>query len=189
MKKKHDILVLNRNFVPIHIISWQKAMSLIIQDSARSLDRDVIAYDFSDWLLFSEKDNDYAKVATVRYNIAVPEIVVLKKYDRLPTRDVKYSRQTLFERDGHICGYCGMEFDKKHLTIDHITPRAQGGKTTWANTISACFQCNNKKADKTPEQAGMPLKYKPRKPGWFSPLTHIKPDHPCKSWFKFMSKV
>lgn len=190
MKKKTDVLVLNKKGDPIHIIDWQKAMSLMFQESVKSYDRDFIQYCYKDWLVFSEMcSDDYPTVGTVSGKIIIPEIVILQKYDRLPTRDVKYSRQTLFERDHFTCAYCGGVYDKKKLTIDHILPRAQGGKTTWMNTITACFTCNNVKADKTPEQSNMHLRYKPRKPAWFSPLSHIKPDHPCKSWRTFMNKV
>lgn len=190
MKKKPDILVLNKSFVPIHIIEWQKCMSLIVQGAARALDRDLVAYDFDDWTRFSDSNaNDYPTVGTVTCKIAIPEIIILRKYDRLPTRDVKYSRQSLFQRDKYTCGYCGKIFDRKELTVDHILPRAHGGKTTWQNTITACFPCNSVKADKTPELAKMPLKFKPKKPAWFSPLTDLKPDHPCKSWRKFMFRT
>ena len=185
-RKKPDVLVLNKNFIPIHIIEWGKAMSLIIQDNARAMDRDFVTYEFNDWLSFSEmNENEYPHVATVSRKIALPEIIILRKYDRLPIRDVKYSRQTLFQRDNHTCAYCGKVFERKLLTIDHIVPRAQGGKTTWNNTISACTTCNSKKADRTPEQAGMHLRFKPKKPSWLSPLTNIGPEHPCKSWKKF----
>ena len=187
--KKPDILVLNKSYAAIHIIDWRKAMTLICQDAARPMDRDFVAYDFEDWLEFSNTTNDYPVVATVSRKIAIPEIIVLRKFDRLPSREVKYSRQTLFERDKYTCGYCGKVFDKKDLTVDHILPRAQGGITSWKNTISACFQCNSTKADKTPEQAGMKLKFKPTKPSWVSPLNNLKPDHPCKSWLKFSGRI
>jgi 5-methylcytosine-specific restriction endonuclease McrA len=184
-----DVLVLNKNFCAIHIIGWQKCMSLIFQDSARPLDRDFVSYKFDDWLEFSEMTNDYPTINTISHKIAIPEIIVLRKYDRLPQRETKYSRQTLFERDKFTCGYCGNIFNRKDLTVDHIIPRAQGGTTTWKNTITACFRCNSLKADKTPEQSKMKLKFKPGKPIWFSPLYGIKPDHPCKSWLKFAGKV
>lgn len=187
--KKPDVLVLNKSFIPIHIIAWEKCMSLIIQEAARPMDRDFMAYDFTDWLAFSEVNTDYPVVSTVSHKIAIPEVIILRKYDRLPSRDVKYSRQTLFQRDKYTCGYCGGVFDRKELTVDHIVPRAHGGKTTWNNTISACFKCNSTKADRTPEGAKMPLIFKPRKPSWLSPLTDIKPDHPCKSWLKFAGRV
>jgi hypothetical protein len=187
---KPDVLILNRNFIPIQICDWQKCMSLIFQESASPLDRDYIAYSYEDWIAFSNKNSDiYPTIGVVDGKLALPEIITLKKYDRLPTRDVKFSRMSLVDRDKHTCAYCGGIFDKKHLTIDHIIPRAQGGKTTWMNTISACFTCNNVKANRTPEQANMHLRFKPRKPEWFSPFNNLKPDHPCKSWNHFMQKV
>jgi 5-methylcytosine-specific restriction endonuclease McrA len=189
-RKKPDVLVLNKSYVAIHIVDWKKAMSLICQDSARPMDRDFVSYSFADWMLFSDTNkNDYPTAGTVNRKIAIPEIIVLRKYDKLPSRDVKYSRQTLFERDHFTCGYCGKIFDKKELTVDHIVPRSQGGTTTWKNTITACFPCNSTKADKTPEQAKMKLKFKPGKPVWFSPLNDIKPDHPCKSWVHFSGRT
>ena len=188
-KKKTDVLVLNKNFVPIHIITWQKAMSLLIQEAARAIDDDYIVYPFEDWLVFSEIDDRYPKVLTVKHKISLPEIIVLRKYDRLPVRDIKYSRQTLFQRDNYTCGFCGNKFDRKVLTVDHIVPRAQGGRTHWDNTVTACVSCNAMKADRTPEQAGMPLLFKPKKPKWVGPLTKIKADHPCKSWHKFLDRT
>lgn len=187
--RKPDVLVLNRSYIPIHIVTWQKAMSLIIQESARPLDRDFITYDLSDWFEFSNLYDNYPKIHTVRYNICIPEIIVLKQYDQLPVRDVKYSRQTLFQRDKFKCAYCGKKFDKKSLTVDHITPRSHGGHSNWSNTVSSCSECNRKKADRTPEQAGMKLLIKPRKPVWMSPLCEIQPNHPCKSWLKFMDRT
>ena len=189
MKKKPDVLVLNRNFTPVHIVAWQKAMSQLIQDNARAIDYDYIVYDFEDWLVFSEVDETYPKVLTVKHKISLPEIIVLKHYDRLPYRDVKYSRQTLFQRDNYACAYCGNIFDKKDLTVDHVVPRVQGGKTHWNNTVSSCFPCNSRKAGRTPEEAKMKLLHKPKAPKWISPLSKIKPDHPCKSWVKFLDKT
>jgi 5-methylcytosine-specific restriction endonuclease McrA len=188
--KKPDVLVLNKSGIAVHLISWQKAMSLMFQESVRILDREFINYEYPDWVVFSEMYADaYPTIGTVTGKIAIPEIIILKKYDSLPTRDIKFSRMSLVDRDKHTCAYCGGVFDKKKLTIDHIIPRAQGGKTTWMNTITACFTCNNVKANRTPEQANMHLRFKPRKPEWFSPFNNLKPDHPCKSWNHFMDKV
>lgn len=187
--KPHDVLVLNRSWVPIHIVSWQKTMSLLFQEVARALDYDFVAYDYDDWLNFTKTHENYIKVHTSRYAVAIPEIIVLKIYDRLPIRDVKYSRQTVFQRDKYRCAYCNNVFDKDFLTIDHIIPRCLGGKSTWDNTVSACKSCNALKAGRTPEQAKMKLHLKPKKPVWLSPIAHVKPNHPCKSWQKFMNRV
>jgi len=189
IKKKHDILVLNRVWIPIHIVDWKKAMSLMVQEAVRPLDRDLIVYDFSDWLNFSNLCDDYPKIATVRYHIAVPEVILLKTYDRLPVRDVKYSRMTLFERDKFTCCFCNQKFPKNLLTVDHIVPKCKGGLTNWNNTITACKSCNSIKADKSVEESGLKMHFKPKKPKWISPLAKAGHEHPCKSWLKFLDRT
>jgi 5-methylcytosine-specific restriction endonuclease McrA len=188
-KRKNNVLVLNKVWIPIHIVEWQKAMSLIIQESVRPLDRDLIAYDLNDWLEFSNISEDYPKVKTIRYKIALPEIILLKQYDRLPLRDVKYSRMTLFERDNYKCCFCGKKFSKLELTVDHIIPRSKGGLTNWDNTVSACKKCNSLKADKSIEELNLKMHYKPKKPKWISPISKLSHDHPCKSWDKFLDRT
>lgn len=82
----------------------------------------------------------------------------------------KVSNKALFARDHHRCAYCGNYFDLEQLTKDHIKPKVKGGKNTWMNLITSCKPCNNRKADRTPEGAGMPLKYKPFVP---SPVEYL----------------
>lgn len=80
-------------------------------------------------------------------------------------RETVYAeREILYARDHHMCGYCGLVFNHKVLTIDHVIPRAHGGKHTWVNTVTSCKSCNHGKADRTPEQAGMQLLYVPYAP-------------------------
>lgn len=77
---------------------------------------------------------------------------------------VHVERGILYGRDQHLCAYCGNQFAPHKLTIDHILPKSHGGKNVWANCVSACKPCNHRKADRTPEQAGMPLLYVPYVP-------------------------
>lgn len=88
-------------------------------------------------------------------------------------RTPKVSNKSLFARDHHRCAYCGNYFDSEELTKDHIKPKVNGGKNTWMNLITSCKPCNNRKADRTPEKAGMPLKYQPYVP---TPVEYL--------WFK-----
>lgn len=74
------------------------------------------------------------------------------------------TRSTLYARDKHICGYCGYQFHPNNLTKDHIIPSSRGGKDTWTNIVSACYPCNNHKANRTPEEANMQLLYVPYVP-------------------------
>lgn len=79
-------------------------------------------------------------------------------YER--TGKVPYTRDALMRRDRHKCAYCGRAAD----TMDHVIPRCQGGKTTWLNAVAACQPCNARKAGRTPEQAGMVLRWRPFEP-------------------------
>jgi len=67
------------------------------------------------------------------------------------------SNQTLFQRDAHVCLYCGGHFLKRDLSRDHVTPISQNGRDNWNNLVTACIRCNTRKAGRTPEQANMQL--------------------------------
>jgi 5-methylcytosine-specific restriction endonuclease McrA len=116
----------------------------------------------------------------------VGKIVVLERYDetvssptitiRIPAvarlvgkmarekRDVKFSRSNVYERDSYRCQYCGAKLDAKELNYDHVLPRARGGKTNFENIVTSCFDCNRRKGNRTPSQAGMHLRSIPKRP-------------------------
>ena len=73
----------------------------------------------------------------------------------------------LFRRDRMTCAYCGGRFAERELQCEHIVPESRGGKATWMNLVAACGPCNSRKADRTPEQARMPLVYLPYVPSRF----------------------
>ncbi|MGO8753162.1 MAG: HNH endonuclease [Thermoguttaceae bacterium] len=86
-------------------------------------------------------------------------------YDRTPEATVTFSRRNVFKRDHFTCQYCGSQPGTEELTVDHVIPRAQGGVSSWTNCVLACVACNKRKADRTPEQAGMKLRRKAGPPG------------------------
>jgi len=91
-----------------------------------------------------------------------PSVIRISRYVRVPYRMIDLSRKNLQRRDNFCCQYCGK---KTHtLTIDHVIPKSRGGSDTWDNLVTACVKCNNKKGNRTPEEARMPLKKIPRKP-------------------------
>jgi 5-methylcytosine-specific restriction endonuclease McrA len=97
----------------------------------------------------------------------VPTVVRLVRWDYARWRHTDgpaWSRRGVLARDHRRCGYCR----QPATTIDHIVPRCQGGQNTWLNTIAACYACNQRKADRTPRQAGMVLRFEPRTPTWVS---------------------
>jgi 5-methylcytosine-specific restriction endonuclease McrA len=195
MKKQYDTLVLNKLYIPIHIISWKRSISLLYQDLAKSLDQDLIPYAYDDWIEYSNlpgfDETYYNYVHSTHITMAVPDILVLSKYDRLPKRDVKFTRENIFHRDDSKCAYCGGKFRREKLTIDHILPKSKGGTNDWKNTISACKACNNVKADRTPEEAKMPLLYKPTEPRWTDGLSKAAGNKPNlrPNWSKFLDFI
>ncbi|WP_415252974.1 HNH endonuclease [Thermomonas sp.] len=80
------------------------------------------------------------------------------------------SNPALFARDQYLCLYCGREFHRSSLTRDHVQPVSKGGRDIWENVVSACFHCNSRKGNRTPQQAGMPLLAVPYRPSWIEHL-------------------
>ncbi|MFZ5606817.1 MAG: HNH endonuclease [Pseudomonadota bacterium] len=80
------------------------------------------------------------------------------------------TNQALFARDQYLCLYCGREFSRHALTRDHVQPVSRGGRDVWENVVTACVQCNSRKGNRTPQQAGMPLLAIPYRPSWVEHL-------------------
>ena len=76
----------------------------------------------------------------------------------------------LFARDAQLCLYCGHEFSRPSLTRDHVLPLSKGGRDIWENVVTACYHCNSRKGNRTPQQAGMPLLAVPYRPSWIEHL-------------------
>jgi len=129
-------LLLNANYTPISVlplsvIHWQHAVKLMY------LGRVTVIETYPDWLIHSEK-----------LAINVPSVCVTKDYFSYK-QHVKFSRYNMYLRDLFQCQYCQEVFDFEDLTIDHVIPRAAGGKTTWVNSVTACKACNHKKGSST----------------------------------------
>lgn len=166
------VLVLNRMFVAVRVVSARRAFSLLCRDIAEVIHVDngkYVNYDFQSWADLSELQKSFEPdkhdwVQTVRFQIAVPKIIRLLGYDRLPAQIVKLNRRNLFARDRNQCQYCGKHFTTSELSIDHVLPRAQGGGDSWENLVCACIKCNARKGGRTPEQARMHLIRPPVRP-------------------------
>lgn len=98
------------------------------------------------------------------FTLKVPAVAVLMRHVRQVKTGVKFSKINVCLRDKFTCQYCGDKLKMSQLNYDHVVPRVQGGKTVWDNIVMACYPCNSTKADRTPQQAGMPLLSVPSKP-------------------------
>jgi 5-methylcytosine-specific restriction endonuclease McrA len=193
-----SVLVLNKLFMAIHIISVRRAFTLLCKDLAEvvSLEEGQFAtYNFATWRevseyrsrYFRQEDDDW--VRTVNSEIQVPRVIRLLGYEKLPKQTVKFNRRNIFARDNNQCQYCGKKYPTTELSLDHIVPRSQGGANTWENIVCACVGCNVRKGGRTPKQAHMSLIRKPEKPKR-SPLLNLKLTHKkYQSWRTFLENA
>lgn len=178
----------------IRVTNVRRAFSLLYRNLAEVIhveDGQYLSYDFDSWREVSEmkqrfEPHQYDWISTVRFSVAVPRIIRLTVYDRLPRRNVKFNRKNIFARDGCRCQYCGKRFPTNELSIDHVIPRSQNGKTTWENVVCSCMECNVRKGGRTPDQANMRLITRPTKPRR-SPMLNIQlSSDRYRSWKQFL---
>src|SRR2546426_2470927 len=164
------VLVLNRLWQAVSICTARRALTLLFEGRAQvvlsSEDGSFQTYNFSQWHDFSQQEPPPESIHTICFKIGVPLVILLVLFDRLPKKEVKFTRHNIFERDRNTCQYCGQEFDRKDLNLDHVVPRDRGGPTTWENVVCSCVSCNTLKANRTPAEAGLHLIRKPKRPKW-----------------------
>lgn len=139
-------LVLNAGYEPIAVISFRRALILVLNHKAT-----VIASD------------PEHPVVGVREDVAFdrPSVIVLSRYVRIPqSRLVPVSRRGVLRRDANRCAYC----DRHATTIDHVMPKSRGGQDSWENLVACCLACNNLKGDRTPHEMGWTLRFRPKAP-------------------------
>jgi 5-methylcytosine-specific restriction endonuclease McrA len=164
-----NVLVLNRLWQAINVCTVQRAFALLYMGHAEVVletDGTFRTFDFGEWRDFSQFHNGDDVVHTVSFKIRIPRVILLLFFDRLPHKEVKFTRHNIFERDHNTCQYCGKRCDRRELNLDHVIPRDRGGTTTWENVVCACIACNTRKANRTPAEAGMRLIRKPKRPKW-----------------------
>ena len=193
-----SVLVLNKMFMAVHVISVRRAFCLLCKELAEvvSLEGDrFTTYDFTSWRelstyreqFFGEEDDDW--VRTVNSEIRVPRVIRLFGYDKLPKQTVKFNRRNIFARDHNLCQYCGKKYPTAELSLDHVVPRSQGGLNTWENIVCACVSCNVRKGGRTPKQAHMTLIRKAEKPKR-SPVLNLKlTQKKYRSWQAFLDNA
>ena len=150
-------LVLNATYEPINIVSWKRALKLLLQGKVEVL---------------AEYDRE---VRCISFTIRMPSVLRLLKYVKIRKhlRHVKFSRANIYARDDYTCQYCGKKCSTENLTFDHVIPVVRGGGKTWDNIVTCCIECNHKKGGRTPEESGMRLIRKPREPEWVPTMVHI----------------
>ncbi|MDR4506967.1 MAG: HNH endonuclease [Candidatus Brocadiaceae bacterium] len=195
-----SVLVLNRFFMALHVISAKRAFTLLCKQSAEVVFVDegkYNSYNFESWKEISllreqlglPEDETTSWVKTVSFSIEVPKIIRLVFYDKPPRSTLKFNRRNIFARDENRCQYCGQRFPTSELSFDHVVPRVYKGKTNWTNVVCACTECNKRKGGRTPEQAGMKLIRTPVKPKHSPVLRSKLRVNTYKSWKQFLNEA
>jgi 5-methylcytosine-specific restriction endonuclease McrA len=140
-----NVLILNQNYEPLTVCSVKRAVVMMLLGKVEMIET-----------------LDGHCLHSVSRTIRVPSVVRLGIYVKAPRKRIFLSRKNIIKRDGHRCMYCGKPDGS--MTVDHVIPKRLGGRDTWENLVCACTKCNNRKGDRTPEQANMTLIKKPKKP-------------------------
>jgi len=141
------VLVLNADYGPLHRVSLRHAIRMLFREVA-------VVHE-------AEPDGQVGLWPIPTVVRLVSYVVTRWRHSRGPA----WSRAGVLARDNRTCAYCG----KPASTIDHVLPRSRGGANEWANTVAACGRCNNRKGDRTPSEARMPLLVRPFAPSWAAP--------------------
>lgn len=149
-----DVLVLSKTYEAMDRITWEDAFTALFGEEKKA---EVIEYREKDVVHSGSPHGDLREwkvPSVIRFvNAMVPEL-----------KGVRFSRENIYMRDRGNCQYCGTHVTADDWEYEHVTPRCLGGQTTWENIVVACTACNQKKANRTPAQAGMRLLAKPEKP-------------------------
>jgi 5-methylcytosine-specific restriction endonuclease McrA len=166
-----SVLVLNATYEPLNVVSIRRAIVLLLKEKAEVVEAAAAIL--------------RAEHARMEY----PLVIRLVTYVKVPRQmGLPLTRRTVLARDQYTCQYCGTQPGKNHLTVDHIIPRSKGGLTVWDNVVAACAACNQRKGNRSPHDAGMPLRSKPGRPRYVAIvlLGHANAPH---QWHKYLQPV
>jgi 5-methylcytosine-specific restriction endonuclease McrA len=159
-------LVLNAGFEPLAVVSFRRALMLVLNNKATVIKADA-----------------EHPVTGSNFSFERPSVIVLSRYVKVPyARRVPVTRRGILRRDAHRCAYCAASAN----TIDHVMPKSRGGTDTWDNLVACCFKCNNIKSDRTPQEMGWRLRIQPKMPvgpSWFA----LGLDRRQEAWEDFLS--
>jgi 5-methylcytosine-specific restriction endonuclease McrA len=150
-----EVLLLNASYEPLAVITRRRAVSLLLKGRVEAACTEEV------------------EIQGVSNALAIPTVIRLHRYINVPQRGVRWSKQAVLRRDRYTCAYCGIRpGDSQHgqalprhnFTVDHILPVSRGGKNSWGNTVCACPVCNQRKGNRTPDEANMKLRWEPKRP-------------------------
>uniref|UniRef100_A0A7V3ZY46 HNH endonuclease n=1 Tax=candidate division WOR-3 bacterium TaxID=2052148 RepID=A0A7V3ZY46_UNCW3 len=164
-----EVLLLNYDYTPLNVLNLRKAVRLVVLKKAEPV---------------YFKDGHFWR--SERLTLRLPSVIRLRYHVHLRYKEVPLNKKNILRRDNYTCQYCGTT--EGPMTIDHIVPKRLGGGETWENLVCACFRCNNRKGDSTPEEAGMKLLKTPKKPTYLT-LLFSSIRIPDNRWREFLFEL
>jgi 5-methylcytosine-specific restriction endonuclease McrA len=188
---QNSVLVLNRNWQAINTRTPAEAFCQMSTDSATALD--IRGHDYmvpttwEDWQQLPIREGD-ASIGTARGRIRVPTVIIVSNFARVPMKRPRFNSRNLWQRDGGQCQYTGRRLRPGEGNIDHILPRSRGGRSTWENCVLAAREVNSRKANRTPEEAGLKLLRPPTAPAPLPVTALLRNIHGIPDWDPFLPK-
>src|SRR4029077_537697 len=161
-----DVLVLNATYEALNVTSLQRAVKLVFAGKAEVL------------------HNHEKLLRAATSELGMPPILPMLYPTRRPRQQVALTKKNVLLRDDYRCQYCGGKGEGQ-MTVDHVVPRSAGGPSTWENLVCACLICNNRKNNRTPQDANLHLLRKPRTPKYI-PWIQVKRHTVPGEWYKFL---
>lgn len=159
------VLLLNQNYEPLSLCRSRRAIVLVLSRKAEPV------------------ESTDLKLRSVNMSVSIPSVLRLNYYVRVRRREVPLTKRNVLRRDNYTCQYCGKK--QGVMTTDHVIPRALGGQETWENMVCACSECNAKKGNRTPAQANMPLRRKPKAPHYITFAVNAQSEIP-EAWRQYL---
>jgi len=188
---KSTVLVLNRNWLAIHVKTPAEAFCMMATGTASGLDmrgdEHIVPVGWSDWLALPVRDGD-AAVNTPRGPVRVPTVIVATNYAKVLLCRPRFGARGIWERDGGVCQYTGRKLQPGEGNIDHVIPRSRGGRSWWDNCVLSHREVNARKADRLPQEAGLHLLRNPAVPRAIPVSSRIRNHHSIPDWHRFIVK-
>lgn len=179
----NHVLVLNKSWIPIGTCSVKKALEDMnsskqpkkalkieyLKDEKGNFDfsnpTEVLPLNWAEWITITPREFDEGSIRTVKIDIRIPTVVIVgSNYNQLPVKTFRPTKKNIYDHYNGVCAYSGKKLTYKNMTLDHIQPRSRNGGNTWGNLVPCDADINRIKADRTPEEAGLKLRYKPTEP-------------------------
>jgi 5-methylcytosine-specific restriction endonuclease McrA len=187
--EKNVVLVLNRNWQAVNTTTPAHAFCQMAAGNALGVDMDatqsMYPVNWEEWLALPVRESDWS-IGIVKGHLRVPRVILSVHYNKVPMRHPKFSYQAIRDRDNGRCQYTGRKLAGEEGNIDHVVPRSKGGQTSWNNCVLSCKRVNNRKGDRTPNEAGLHLMKDPKPPRVLPMTLFLINTHHVPEWEPFL---